>query len=47
MSFYLYYMFVFTNELFHFVIFLCIVVAFSFSPREIPLTFVVRLDWWC
>ena len=37
-------MFAFASELFHFVIFLFIVGAFSFSPREVPLTFVVKLD---
>ena len=36
----------FTGELFHFVIFLFLVVAFSFPPSEVPLAFVVKLIWW-
>ena len=28
------------------VIFLYLVVAFSFSPRKVPLMFVVELVWW-
>ena len=31
---------------FPFVIFFVLVVAFSFSPTEIPLAFVVKLVWW-
>ena len=45
MDSYLYCMFVFTNEPFHLVIFLILVVAFSFLPREVSLTFVVMLVW--
>ena len=37
----------FTGELFHFVIFLFLVVAFSFPLREVPLAFVVKLGWFC
>ena len=44
---YLYLMFTFTGELIYFVIFLFLVVAFSFLPREVSLTFVVKLVWWC
>ena len=44
---YFYFMFAFTSELSHFVIFLFIVVAFYFPPREVPLVVVVRLFWWC
>ena len=32
---------------FPFIIFLILVVAFSFRPQEIPLGFVVKLVWWC
>ena len=32
---------------FPFIIFLILVVAFSFLPQEIPLGFVVKLVWWC
>ena len=39
---YIYRMFAFDNDLSHFII-LFLVVAFSFQPREIPLTFVVKL----
>ena len=40
---YLYCIFVCTNELFPFVILMFLVVAFSFSLREVTLTFFVKL----
>ena len=39
---YVYYMFAFTDELFHFII-LFLFVAFSFLLREVPLTLVIKL----
>ena len=44
---YIYCMFAFTSELSHLAIFLYLVVAFSFPPKEVPLAFVVKLVWWC
>ena len=32
---------------FSFYNFLCLIVAFSFLHREVPLIFVVKLVWWC
>ena len=32
-----------TSEIFRFVIFLFLIVAFSFSPKEVPLTSVIKL----
>ena len=43
---YLSYMFAFTNELFSFIIYMFLTVAFSFSLREVPLTFLIKLFWW-
>ena len=34
-------------ESFHFITLLFLVVAFSFLPREVVLTFVAKLVWWC
>ena len=42
----LYSRFAFTSELSHFIIFLFLIVAFSFPPREVPLAFVIMLVWW-
>ena len=43
----LYCMFAFTVDLFHFEIFLFLDMAFSFLPRGVSLSFVVKLLWWC
>ena len=44
---YLYYKFAFTKEISVFIIFMFFVVAFSFALRVVPLTFLLRLVWWC
>ena len=43
MIYYIYCIFAFTSELFPFVVFIFLVVNFSFSLRDIPLTFLVKL----
>ena len=40
---YLYHMFVFISELFHFAFFFFLVVAFALSSREVPSAFLVKL----
>ena len=42
-DFLIYCMFAFTGELSHFLIFLFLVVTFSFLPTEVPLAFVVKM----
>ena len=37
----------FISELFHFIIFLFLIVAFSFLLRELPLVSAIKLVWWC
>ena len=37
----------FISELFHFIVFLFLIVAFSFLLRELPLVSAIKLVWWC
>ena len=37
----------FTNEIFPFIIFIFLVMTFSFSHREVLLTFLIKLFWLC